>query len=545
MFSLGRPRGWRGAMLLALVGLACMSLVACGGTNGGGGSATKSKLVIADQATPVAVDPTAYSGEPFLESIYNTYATLLRFTSAQVTDGVMGDNIRAGEDEGLEGWLAESWKRTSPTTLRFSLRKGVKSPAGNELTSADVVYTVKRHKALKLVGAQTLAQGRIVSATPVDRYTVDLKTSVPSSVAPFIATQPNGLGILDSTEVKKHATSSDPWAEDWLKLHTAGFGPYQLAESIPGQRFTYTANPNYFGEAPALKTVEWRQVSSPSDRVALLRAGEIDIAHTIPPQLRKDLRSASNVKVVDVDEEWSVLTIGLTPNFKHAPLDKTAVRQAIAYLLPNQQIIDNVLQGEGTIRKSWIASSLLPGTAGQFWKYDENVETAKQLLASAGLPNGFKTSVSFDSSQATHEQIASLVKAALARGGIDVMLNKLSATKYSDTLAKRNFDILMTYGGPLAPNAAYELDLWYNSHNFINSGSYLNPAVEKLIDRAISAKTQPEYLKYLSDADRILAEDVPRIGMVNTGDHYQFSSDLKGFYWKANTNHYDWARFSR
>jgi len=542
-----KPRRLRGAVSLALAALACTTLAACGGSSSsaGGGSANGDTLVIADQATPVAVDPTAYSGEPMLESIYNTYATLLRFKATEVAPGVMGDDIHASAEEGLEGWLAKSWRRTSPTTLRFELRRGVESAAGNELTSADVVYTVKRHLALRLVGSQTLGQGRIVSAKPIGRYAVELRTSVPSSVAPFIATQPQGLGILDATEVKQHATGSDPWAEDWLKLHTAGFGPYQLSETVPGQRFTFTANPNYFDGAPALRTVEWRQVSSASDRVALLRAGEVDVAETIPPQLRKDLRDSGNVRVVDVGEEWSVLTVGLTPNFKRPPLDERAVRQAIAYLLPNQQIIDNVLQREGSIRRSWIAASLLPGRAGEFWTYEENVEKAKQLLAEAGLPEGFETSISFDSSQATHEQIASLLKAALARGGIDVSLNKLSATKYSDTLAKRNFDILMTYGGPLTPNAAYELDLWYDHDNFIDSGSYHNPEVEKLIGRAITADDREQYLQTLSAADRILAQDVPRIGIVNTGDHYQFSADLRGFYWRANTNHYDWARFSR
>lgn len=525
------------------IGALVVSLAGCAAAQQAD-SGSGDTLVIADTATPVAVDPTAYTGEPMLEAIYNVYTPLLEFTDTEIQDGVSGDNIKASEEEGLQGALAESWERTGQTTLRFTLRKGVKSPAGNELTSEDVLYTVNRHLALNLVGAQTLAQGRIISATAIDDYTFDLETSVPSSVAPFIATQPQGLGIIDSTEAKKHATTEDEWSQEWLKLNTAGFGPYQLAQAQPGQKFTFTANPNYYGEAPGFSTVEWREVASPSDRASLLRAGDIDIAQSIPPQLRKDLRNAEGVQVIDVDDEWSMLTIGLTPNTQRPHLDDPKVRQAIAYLLPNEQIINNVMDGEGDIRKSWIASSFL-ANPGKFWTYDENVDKAKALLAEAGVPDGFKTSITFDASQQPHEQIASLLVAALGRAGIEVTLNKASASTYSDDLASRDFDIMMTYGGPLAPNAAYELHLWYNSENFINSGSYNNPEIDALIDKTVSAGSQEEYLAYLEEADEILARDVPRIGLVNTGDHYQMRDDLDGFRWRANTQHYDWSTLSR
>jgi peptide/nickel transport system substrate-binding protein len=527
-----------------MVILVAVLLGACGGTEGGGGAGGSDRLIIADQSTPVALDPTLYSGEPMIESVYNVYAPLLRYKPTQVAKGIQGDNIHASAEEDLEGWLAKSWQRVAPTRLRFELRKGVKSAAGNELTSADVTYTVERNQKLNLVGAQGLRQGKITGAKAVDRYTVDITTSVPSQPAPFIAALPLSLGILDSKEVKTHATSDDPWATEWLKLHTAGFGPYQLKDATPGQKFTFVTNPNYFERQPDFKTVEWREVGSASDRVSLLRSGEIDIANTIPPQLRKDLRQADNVRVVDIGKQWSMLTLGLTPNFKHEPLNKREVRQAIAYLLPNDEILEKIYQGEGTIRKSWVAPGLTGATEAN-WHYEENVDKAKKLLAEAGLPDGFKTSIDFDSSQATHEQIASLIRSALARGGIDVQLNKLSPTKYFDSLSKRTFDILMTYGGPLIPNAAYELDLWYDRKNFINSGSYDSPEVEEFITQAVQAPTTAAYAKAIQGADAVLAEDLPRIGVTNEGDHYQFSTRLKGFFWRANTQHYDWAKFHR
>jgi peptide/nickel transport system substrate-binding protein len=532
--------------LALIVGsLVCSALIVSALAAGATGShrAASDTLIIADQATPVALDPTLYSGEPMIESVYNVYATLLRYKPTTIAPGVRGDNIHATAEQGLEGWLATSWKRVGDRKLRFALRQGVESPYGNELTSADVVYTVKRNLGLKLVGAQSLHQGRIIGAAAVDKYTVDITTSVYSTVAPFIAALPLALGVYDSTEVKKHATADDPWARDWLKLHTAGFGPYTLGSAVPGEQFTFTANANYFEAAPGFKNVIWREVDSASTRVALLQANQIDIAATITPQLRLGLRGKANVQVLDVGKRWSMLSIGLTLNTLRKPFDDWRVRQAMAYLIPYNDILTKVYRGEATIRKGSVAPGLDGGTEAN-WHFATNISKAKALLAQAGYPNGFSTSLSFDSSQATLEPIASLVRDGLAKGGVQVQLNKQSAAVYSDTtMVKRNFDSHLTYGGPLIPNAAYELDLWYDHKNFIDTGGYYNPKAEKFILGSVTARTHAGYVAAVAAADKIIMHDQPRVGVVNDGDHYQFSKRLKGFYWRANTNHYDWYHF--
>lgn len=530
----------RGAAFAALASASPL-LAACGGSGSSGSG--KKFLTIAGQDTPVAIDPTVYSGEPMIEGVYNTYATLTRYKSTDVGSGVQGDNIKLPPEEAVEGWLAESWEQDG-LRLRFKLREGVVSPYGNELTAEDVVWTFNRHTALDLVGKFGLGVAQFKSWNAVDKYTVECIQGRPSHSALLIAALPLTCGVYDSTEAKKHTTAKDAWAQEWLKLNTAGFGPFNLTETIPGSKFVYTAHKDYFEGAPKLERVEWLAVPSPSDRVALLEAGDVDIIEDIAPQLRSGLRNQDGITVQDIGADWAVFTVSLTPNFKRKPLGDVRVRQALAYLLPLDEIIDKVYQGEAVARKSWVAPSLF-GATNEFWDYTPDLAKAKDLLAAAGVAEGFPTTITFDSTQPGHEQIAALLASAYGKAGIKVTLNKLSAAAYSDALfAKKNFDLILTYGGPLIPDAQYELFLWYQGDFFINTTGYKNPKYDELVAKAGEATDPDVYVKVVHQALKVLSEDIPRIGIVQTGDHYMYRDQVKGFFWRANTGHYDWYRLS-
>ncbi|MCS7002999.1 MAG: ABC transporter substrate-binding protein, partial [Dehalococcoidia bacterium] len=183
-------------------------------------------------------------------------------------------------------WLAESYA-VSEGGARYTirLRADVRSPFGNPLTADDVVWGWQRAFALRDVGKWVALVGSVAgpeSVTAVDRRTVafDLRAPNPTFLQQLTRATPT---IVDSVEARRHATATDPWASAWLARAPAGFGPYTLESWSFWGTYTFVANPGAPNPPPVFPRVEVRIVPGAARRVAMLRAGEIDLLPTLSP----------------------------------------------------------------------------------------------------------------------------------------------------------------------------------------------------------------------------------------------------------------------
>ena len=113
----------------------------------------------------------------------------------------------------------------------------------------------------------------------IEPYVLEVGLAGPNSLLMTEqATSLNNPVIYDSTEAKKHATDSDPWAKDWLAKNSATFGPYRVVQFTPGQQVVFEINPNYYRDRPKIDKVIWREVPSSATRLQLLLAGSVHIA---------------------------------------------------------------------------------------------------------------------------------------------------------------------------------------------------------------------------------------------------------------------------
>lgn len=201
-------------------------------------------LILAEPGTPEGFDGDVL--RPGTQaSVVQVYEGLTRYGRVQRDGRTYLDPTK------IEPHLAEKWE-TSNDGKRwvFTLRSGVKSPYGNELSAADVEWGWNKSFAQKRTGNFIASVANVTAVKALSPTEVEFTLSAPSSI--FLACLTLYTpSIYDSTEVKKHATTDDPWALDWMLTHTAGFGAYHVDNVRPGEQALFVANPNYFRGAPS------------------------------------------------------------------------------------------------------------------------------------------------------------------------------------------------------------------------------------------------------------------------------------------------------
>ncbi len=156
--------------------------------------------------------------------------------------------------------------------------------------------------------------------------------------------------IFNSALVKKHATKEDPWGLDWTKSNGAGGGAYKVESWKPGQEVIYARYDDWkSGPLPKIRRVIQREIPSAGNRRALLEKGDIDMTYEMPPKDFLELSQGSKVLVQTTPIENSIWYLGM--NVTKPPFDNPKVRQAVAYAIPYEKIMDSAMYKRAT--KLW------------------------------------------------------------------------------------------------------------------------------------------------------------------------------------------------
>jgi len=310
-------------------------------------------VVAAYAASPPAVDEVAFTMETENVMALTYGGDLMQYKPMWYPDyKVCGAGVSLPGDEAVMGRWAQSWKASADgTTWTFVLKKGIKSAAGNEMTCEDQRWSWERGfemKGVKVFFAQVIGLKSAQDVTCPDKYTVQFKIKAANPLFLKLMAMNYYGGPFDVTEAKKHATATDPWAKDWLKSNTAGFGPYQLIRNIPGQEMELTRNPNY-EPRPAVGRILIKIIPDSATRLALLKRGEIDFAMRLREREYQEVAKDAKLQVVRHAANFipyfgPVQTNPIMANVK--------VRQALAYAVPYDEIRQKVYLGQGQQIKS-------------------------------------------------------------------------------------------------------------------------------------------------------------------------------------------------
>lgn len=386
----------------------------------------------------ISMDP----GEAFelstAEVTGNTYDLLVRLDLSD-TSKVKGD-------------LAESWAVSDDgMTYTFKLKPGMKFASGNPITAADVAYSFER--AIKLdkspafiinqfgiSGDNVTEKAKAVDDTTF-QFVVD-KAYAPSFVLNCLSA--TVASVVDSKLVKEHVAAVTPsadykWDNDfgnaWLKTGYAGSGQYKLREWRANEAVVLERNDNYNGEKAKLARVIYRNMKESSAQRLALEAGDIDVARNLEPNDLDAIAKNGDLTTTSAPK-GTVYYISL--NQKNANLAKPEVRQAFKYLIDYDAMSSTILKGIGEIHQSFLPKGDLGAVDENPFKFD--VAKAKELLAKAGLADGFSVTMDVRTGQPT-TGMAESIQQTLGQAGIKLEIipgdGKQTLTKYR----ARNHDI--------------------------------------------------------------------------------------------------------
>jgi peptide/nickel transport system substrate-binding protein len=480
-------------------------------------------MVAAMVTTPRGFDPDIWvPGQ--IEASVNVYEGLTRFATRQGADGRL--EINPGR---VEPHFAESWAVSEDgKEYIFRLRRGVKSPFGNELTAADVVWTFEKSNSQRRTGLFIRNVARIESVEAVSRHEVRFRLRDANRIFLSVLTL-HIPALFDSTEARRHATAEDPFAARWLGSNTASFGPYHVEAVQAGQQAVFVANPNYVFDRPHFTRVVWREVPSAATRVALVRTGQVQYAEQIPLQQIADLKRDRNVRVESVAAPGSA-TVRMNPRV--APFDNQKVRQAVAYATDYRAIGEAVFLGLGTRSRSML-NPPIPG-AIEAYAYETDYDRARALLAEAGHPDGLDVTLEYSTNWWWEEPLALQMQASLARVGIRVTPKRIPATEMT---ARRAINVwtlpFMTHlTSSFVPDPSYNMFLTAHSRGGSNVNGNNNEELDRLIDASVVERDDARWRELVDQAQRVQAESATFIETFLPGTHEVFTSCIQGYLWR-------------
>src|SRR3982075_4411341 len=365
--------------------------------------------------------------EAFAVSL-STYDRLVSFGRKQLNGKWVFDLDK------ITGELAESYD-VSPDAMKivFHLRKDAKFQDGTPVTADDVKWSLDRVVTAPVLGKAQLLTGSMTGADQfkvIDPLTFEVTLPKPDKLAlPNLATvYPI---IINSKVAKANATAEDPWAIAWLKEHTAGSGAYMIESFKPGEQVIMKRNEAWNRGSPEksafFKRVIVQSVPEPATRANLVERGDADLVIDLQASDVQSLEGKGTLKVVSTPQYNAVTFISM--NNQIPPFDNADVRRAVAYALPYDDMFKAALFGRGAplTGATWADGKPPSGAFPIPQPIKLDLDKAKAYLKSAGLPDGFSTTFSFNVGQsATAEPIAALVKESLPKVGRQVGSHKMT-----------------------------------------------------------------------------------------------------------------------
>jgi peptide/nickel transport system substrate-binding protein len=422
-------------------------------------------LVHAIPSDIASLDPADIRGQQDQEIGVNIYERLVQMKFIEQKDGT----LKADPVE-VVPQLAESWTVDGPV-ITFKLRPGVKFyPTGNPLTSEDVRYSFERLVRINGNGKNQAGIAGLFTAdqvVAVDPLTVKITftdssgtpTAIPVALTSMKFQQ---FAIIDSVEVKKHATPDDPWANQWLIKNIATTGPYYIASRTLGQQLELKAVPDHWsGKQPAFETVILR-VTGNADLVSLIKGGVVDYAAEGLTGRQYDALALAGFPVLHGDTP-SILRI--TMAMDKEPFTDPRVRQAMLYAMPTDRIIKTALAGRGT-RAICLYNPDDPTCINAYAKFALDLDKAKAILAEAGKPS-FSFDLWYSNALPYNNDIAILIADSLKQIGVTANLKPTPALQLLDLARSRINGVDQSMSGMYLNEAV----IWLNDPSTLTNSS--------------------------------------------------------------------------
>lgn len=413
------------------------------------------------------------------------------------------------DDLVLEPRLAESWRLVDETTWEFTLRPEVVFHNGEPFDAAAVKFSIERTAHLE-GGVETFAADvGLRRVEIVDEHTVQLITSEPDVSVPY------QLASVEMLPPGYYGSGTEG-------LAPVGSGPYRFQRQEADGSVIMEANPGYWQGPPFFSMLIFRPEADPVTRVASLLDGEAHLVSDLSPDLIAALETDETR--LEAIESTRRLFVGIRAT-DGSPLGDVRVRQALNYAIDVDTLVETLVGGYGQRYGSWVNPPHHLDTLSP-WPYDP--DKARDLLAEAGYPDGFPTSLDAPTGRYYQDEaIAYAIAEQLAEVNIEVQVRPCEWTSYvRDRLIPKETSPLFllgiaSRGNGLEDTASLAMDFPFNPTLWQDDG------FEDLVARARTTSNAGQRQALLNQAQSIAYEQAPWIWLWRPYEFYGVASWLE------------------
>lgn len=451
------------------------------------------------------------TNRPSYQVTINVYDRLITFGTKKTAHGsIVFDYSK------IVGELAESWETAADgMSVTFKLKKDATFWDGSPVTVADVKWSFDRAVSvggfaatqMKAGGLEKVEQFEAIDdATFRVKFLRKSKLTIPDLAVPVPY-------VMSAKVGKANATEKDPWAMEYFHRTPMGSGAYKIERWDPGQQIVYVRNDTWKGgPLPAVRRVIVREVPAQATRRALVERGDIHMAFEISAKDAKEMKEKGTA-LVEGAPIANCMHV-LCPNFNFEPFKDKRVRQALAYAIPYEQILNQAAYGRGA--KLWGAKSAEPTDIAwpQPFPYATDYDKAKDLLAQTAFKGGFEVPLAFDLGTAEWgEPTALLIQEGLAKIGIKATIDKIPGANWRTVaLVEKKLPLHLDNFGGWLDTPDYYFFWSYIKGALFNSSNYDDAQMAKLVDETLHMEvSDPQYAPKIKRMIAKAFDDLPRI----------------------------------
>ncbi|MDQ2681523.1 MAG: ABC transporter substrate-binding protein [Candidatus Eremiobacteraeota bacterium] len=506
------------ALLLTIVGFVGCS----GGTTSTSGSTSGATLVVARVKDAVTLDPAVATDGLSLNLTQEVLKGLVQFKPGSFD---------------VEPAIASRWTMSPDgKTWTFTLKPGLRFSDGTPVNAESVKFNFDRWRLVS-----NPYHGNFVYGYYADMFggfpglVSNVKTHGANTVVLQLA-RAFGPFLRDLAMPSFAIGSPDALRKDeqGFAQRPVGYGPYTFTEWVKDDHITLQANPTWQGTKPTYQTVIIRDLADPSTAVLSLQKGDIDIL-TDPG--RDDAKRLAAQSGITVYQQPSNNLMYMAMNIEKSPFEKLAVRQAIAYAVNLPAIVKAFYDGGGMVANNWTPPSILgENSAVKAYPYDP--AKAKQLLAKAGLPNGFSSQLFYTTAPRPYmpepQRTAEAIQADLKKVGINLTLEPFEWGVFLDKI--RNGEHPMCLIGWSGDNGDPD-DFMYplldrdSAHKPTaqNYSFWRDPNFHNLMLAGQATINDAQRASIYRQANALIHAQVPALAMVHTTVPIAMKSSITGF----------------
>ena len=508
-------------LLLALSAVTALSLAACQGKSSADGNAGQAQDVSGTQA---AGTQTADGGDIVNIGVTSSLNTL----NPLLMDGVEMNKYATGlmflplteldKDMKFEGMLADSITAEDGKDFLVHIDDKAVWSDGEPVTADDVVYTALRlcspvianpammYYVFEGVGDDGFVEegaDHVEGITKVDDKTVRFTTKEPMSIITFQASYARYFMTLPKHKIEG-ISEKELASSQWFNQPDVVSGPYKVTEFDRDHYVSYEANKDYWKGAPKIERLNIKIVEG-SQLYSGLKSGEIDVTQntmsSIPMEDYESIQALDNVT-----SSFGEPVINQSVFINTLNVQDVKVRQAMLYAIDRQQLLEQLLKGNGEVADGFL-SSASPYYDGSLTPAPYDLEKAKDLLAESGWDGSKTLRFYVDSGDATFTNAASVIAAQWAAAGIKTDIQTMDINTLMSTAASGDFDVMsVQYTYP--PVDPYADIAWLLGGNGSWTG-YTSPEVAGALSKVQLTNDAGELKDLYSVVDKKVQADVP------------------------------------